>query len=85
MKLPDWFPAWTLLAAWLVDMVLGDYTCLCSYQVEAEIYQRPDKNSPVDDYMYEFDCKPVYPEDGLDPVWQAVGNHNQVSITTTVV
>jgi len=62
----------------LVPRLLADYTCLCSYQVETEIYSKPDTSSSIDDYMYEFDCKPVYQIDGLDPKFVAVGSSNKV-------
>lgn len=67
-----------LLLLQVVPSTLADYTCLCSYQVETEIYSKPDQSSPIDDYMYEFDCKPVYTVDGLDPAFVAIGNNNQV-------
>lgn len=55
-----------------------DYRCLCSYQVELEILEKPDPSSNVIGYMYEFDCKPSYQVDGLDKAYSAVGSEGKL-------
>lgn len=62
----------------IIKKVTCDYVCLCSYQVELEIFEKPDSSSNVDGYMYEFDCKPSYNINGLDPAYKAVGNEGKV-------
>lgn len=62
----------------LIGKVLCDYKCVCSYQVELEIHEKPDTSSSVTGYMYEFDCKPLYVIDGLDSKFNAIGNEGKV-------
>ncbi|KAL4221307.1 hypothetical protein ACF0H5_019570 [Mactra antiquata] len=61
-----------------VSHVTCDYQCLCSYQVELEIFAQPDPSSNVNGYMYEFDCKPSYTIPNLDPKYAAVGNNREL-------
>lgn len=42
---------------------LGSYPCLCSFKTESAIYKAKSETSGVLGYMYEFDCKPTYPQD----------------------
>lgn len=73
------FPPLLLFLLAALSVAMADYTCLCSYQVEAKVYSAPDTASPVQDYVYEFDCKPLYHVDGLGPAFEAIGSNNQVS------
>lgn len=53
-------------------LVYGDYDCVCNYQIENEVYSRPNISSDVIGYLYEFDCKEVYnttnEHDGFIPI-----------------
>lgn len=70
----------SFLCIWclIIQKVSSDYTCVCSYQVELEIFEKPDPSSHVDGYMYEYDCKASYNVKGLDPAYKAVGNKGKV-------
>ncbi|XP_045161423.2 aggrecan core protein-like [Mercenaria mercenaria] len=67
-----------VLMCLMIKSAVCDYSCLCSYQVELEIFEKPDPTSNVDGYMYEFDCKPAYRVDGLDPTYRAIGNEGKL-------
>ncbi|XP_060582741.1 mucin-2-like [Ruditapes philippinarum] len=41
------------------SLVVGDYDCMCNYNVEQGVYPSPDPSGQPLGYMYEFDCKPT--------------------------
>lgn len=49
-----------IFSTFQVAYVLGDYKCLCNYNVELPIYSKDSSLAQVIGYMYEFDCKAIY-------------------------
>ena len=70
-----------LITSIAVCFASADYSCLCSYHVEREVYAKPDVISPVVGYLYEFDCKAVvagsHPD--LGTKWAVIAFEHQVN------
>ncbi|KAL4221493.1 hypothetical protein ACF0H5_019750 [Mactra antiquata] len=51
---------WLLLVTTclVLTVVNADYACVCSYNEEIDVFDKPDLTSNVIGQMYEFDCKP---------------------------
>lgn len=58
----------------------ASYSCICSYQENSEIFEKPDTSSSVDGYMKKSECKPFYNVTGLDKQFVAIGNEGKVCI-----
>ncbi|KAL4221819.1 C-type lectin (CTL) or carbohydrate-recognition domain (CRD) [Mactra antiquata] len=63
-----------LLLVFIVQ-IKGDYDCLCSYDVEREVYQTSDTGSTPIGYLYEFDCKLLLTDNPVDGWWKIAFEH----------
>lgn len=64
----------------LMAFVKADYECLCSYEVEAKIYDAPSDKENIIGFMYEFDCKPTLNVANTDKRYQPIGHEHQVCL-----
>ena len=67
-----------LLLVLQITITRGDYSCLCSYEVETKIFDAASDKGHVIGFMYEFDCKPALNITSGDKKYQAIGNEHQV-------
>ena len=67
-----------LLIVMQMTFTKGDYSCLCSYEVETKIFDAASDKGHVIGFMYEFDCKPTLNVTSRDKKYQPVGNEHQV-------
>ena len=42
-----------------LGLSVGDFDCVCNYNVETGVYDHPNNHGTPIGYMYEFDCKPI--------------------------
>ena len=69
-----------LLLVIQTSLTMGDYSCLCSYEVETKIFDAASDKSHVIGFMYEFDCKPALNITSRDKKYQPIGNEHQVHV-----
>ena len=67
----------TLVLMMLVSFSTADFTCLCNYNVELNVYSDTNNGSTKIGMLYEFDCKETYQTKQVKD-WQAIQYEHKV-------
>ena len=76
-SLQDMLTAYILVLTLLVTVTTADFTCLCNYNFELNVYPDTKNGSTEIGKLFEFDCKPTYQTTQVQG-WQAIQYEHKV-------